>query len=73
MSGAGRSAKAQTSNQRVVVPFDDNRHLHRLLGEFDSHLALVEDRLGIEAHAHGNVVILSGSESGCAIARGVLE
>ncbi len=73
VSGTGRSAKAQTSNQRVVVPFDDNRHLHRLLGEFDSHLALVEDRLGIEAHAHGNVVILSGSESGCAIARGVLE
>ncbi len=73
MSGAGRSAKAQSSNQRVVVPFDDNRHLHRLLGEYDSHLALLEDRLGIEAHAHGNVIILSGSEAACAIARSVLE
>jgi len=56
-----------------VVPFEDNRHLTRLLGEYDSHLALIEDRLGIEAHAHGNVVILTGSEAGCEIARGVLE
>jgi phosphate starvation-inducible protein PhoH and related proteins len=57
----------------VVVPFEDNRFLPRLLGEHDSHLALVEDRLGIEAHAHGNVVVLAGSESGCEIARDVLE
>jgi phosphate starvation-inducible protein PhoH and related proteins len=57
----------------VVVPFEDNRHLPRLLGEHDVHLALIEDRLGIEAHAHGNVVVLSGSDSGCAIARDVLE
>jgi phosphate starvation-inducible PhoH-like protein len=56
-----------------VVPFEDNRHLPRLLGEYDSHLALIEDRLGIEAHAHGNVVILNGSEAACDIARGVLE
>jgi phosphate starvation-inducible PhoH-like protein len=55
------------------VPFEDNRHLTRLLGEYDSHLALIEDRLGIEAHAHGNVVILNGSEAACDIARGVLE
>jgi len=71
--GGGRSAKAQASNQRVVIPFEDNRHLHQLLGEYDAHLALIEDRLGIEAHAHGNVVILTGSEPACAIARAVLE
>jgi len=56
-----------------VVPFEDNRHLTKLLGEYDSHLALIEDRLGIEAHAHGNVVILNGSEAACDIARDVLE
>jgi phosphate starvation-inducible PhoH-like protein len=56
-----------------VVPFEDNRHLTKLLGEYDSHLALIEDRLGIEAHAHGNVVILNGSEAACNIARDVLE
>jgi phosphate starvation-inducible PhoH-like protein len=56
-----------------VVPFEDNRLLTRLLGEYDAHLALIEDRLGIEAHAHGNVVILTGPEAACDIAREVLE
>jgi phosphate starvation-inducible PhoH-like protein len=65
--------KAQAPSKRVVVPFEDNRQLTRLLGEYDAHLALIEDRLGIEAHAHGNVVILTGSEPACEIARDVLE
>jgi phosphate starvation-inducible PhoH-like protein len=56
-----------------MVSFDDNRHLPRLLGEYDAHLALIEDRLGIEAHAHGNVVILTGDPAACEIARDVLE
>ncbi|MGW8206202.1 MAG: PhoH family protein, partial [Hyphomicrobiaceae bacterium] len=56
-----------------VVPFEDNRLLTNLLGEFDSNLALLEDRLGIEAHAHGNVIILTGSDTNCQIAREVLE
>jgi phosphate starvation-inducible protein PhoH and related proteins len=74
--GLARSKKSgapSAPKKRVVVPFEDNRFLPRLLGEHDAHLALIEDRLGIEAHAHGNVVVLSGSESGCEIARGVLE
>jgi phosphate starvation-inducible PhoH-like protein len=57
----------------VVVPFEDNRHLPRLLGEYDAHLALLEDRLGIDAHAHGNVVILNGPMQDCEVARSVLE
>ncbi len=67
---AFRGASAPTSRRpnkpelkiaRVVVPFEDNRLLTQLLGEYDSHLALIEDRLGIDAHAHGNVVILTGA------------
>jgi phosphate starvation-inducible PhoH-like protein len=73
LAGPGRSPKTQVPNKRLVVPFEDNRNLTRLLGEYDSHLALVEDRLGIEAHAHGNVVILNGPEGACEIAREVLE
>jgi phosphate starvation-inducible PhoH-like protein len=57
----------------LVVPFEDNRHLNRLLGEYDGHLALLEDRLGIEAHAHGNVVTLTGPAEACDVARDVLE
>ena len=71
--GMSRPKKAGSPKKRVVVPFEDNRFLPRLLGEHDAHLALIEDRLGIEAHAHGNVVVLSGSDSGCEIAREVLE
>jgi phosphate starvation-inducible PhoH-like protein len=73
VGGSGRAQKPEPANKRVVVPFEDNRHLNRLLGEYDAHLALIEDRLGIEAHAHGNVVILTGSASACEIAREVLE
>jgi phosphate starvation-inducible PhoH-like protein len=58
---------------RVVVPFEDNRHLNRLLGEYDGHLALLEERLGIEAQAHGNMVTLTGPTTACETARDVLE
>ena len=68
-----RPSKPELETARVVVPFEDNRLLTQLLGEYDSHLALIEDRLGIDAHAHGNVVILTGPASSCAIAREVLE
>jgi phosphate starvation-inducible PhoH-like protein len=54
------------------VPFEDNRHLNRLLGEYDGHLALIEERLGIEAQAHGNLVTLTGPADACALARDVL-
>ena len=73
LPGTGRAAKPAAADKRVVVPFEDNRLLTRLLGEYDAHLALIEDRLGINAHAHGNVVILTGSEAACGIAREVLE
>ena len=71
--GRKRVPKSPIPSKRVVVPFEDNRLLTRLLGEYDAHLALVEDRLGIDAHAHGNVVILNGTEASCEIARDVLE
>ena len=73
VSGQGRSAKGTGANKRLVLPFEDNRLLTKLLGEYDSHLPLIEDRLGVEAHAHGNVVIVSGPEAACETAREVLE
>jgi phosphate starvation-inducible PhoH-like protein len=71
--GAGRASKTQAAEARLVIPFEDNRALTRALGEFDAHLAMLEDRLGIEAHPHGNVVILKGSDSACKLGREVLE
>jgi phosphate starvation-inducible protein PhoH and related proteins len=69
--GLGKAPRGQQA--RLVVPFEDNRHLNRLLGEYDGHLALLEERLGIEAHAHGNVVTLTGPSQACETAREVLE
>lgn len=71
--GPGRGPRAVHPAKRVVVPFEDNRFLSQLLGQHDAHLALLEDRLGIDAHAHGNVVVVTGSEAACNIARDVLE
>jgi len=70
-TGLGKQLRAVEA--RVVVPFEDNRHLNRLLGEYDGHLALLEERLGIEAQAHGNVVTLTGPTAACETARDVLE
>lgn len=63
----------KVAQARLIVPFEDNRHLNRLLGEYDGHLALLEDRLGVAAHVHGNVVTLTGPAKACATAREVLE
>lgn len=79
--GTGRSTRGNdkksgtrdSAKKRIVVTFDDNQLLPRLLGEYDAHLALIEQRLGIAAHAHGNAVILEGSEETCGIARSALE
>lgn len=71
--GAAQRPQSQQNKQRLVVPFDDNRLLAQLLGEHDAHLAQIEARLGIEAHAHGNVVTLVGPQAACEMARAVLE
>lgn len=78
---SGRSTKGNDrksglrdgAKKRIIVTFDDNQLLPRLLGEYDSNLALIEQRLGITAHAHGNAVILEGSEETCSIAKSALE
>ncbi|MEO1694608.1 MAG: PhoH family protein [Pseudomonadota bacterium] len=69
----GKAPHKTAPKRRLVIPFERNEVLPRLLGEYDAHLALIEDRLGIDAHAHGNVVILVGPDDACRTAREVLE
>ncbi len=61
------------TQDHLQLRFEDNRLLAALLGEFDSHLVMLEDKLGIEAVAHGNVVMLDGPTGACEVARDVLE
>lgn len=57
---------------RQVIPFEDNRLVADLLGEYDANLAALEERLGIEIVVHGNVVTLAGEAQACAIGKDVL-
>lgn len=53
--------------------FDDTRLMRDLLGDYDANLAVLEDRLGIEAVVNGTVVSLRGPEEACETAKTVLE
>ena len=57
---AFQHAAINGGGEPLVVHFEDNRLVLDLLGEYDGHLAVLEDRLGIEAMVHGNVVTLTG-------------
>ncbi len=57
----------------VVLVFDDNRLIGDLYGQFDQHLALIEQRLGVDTTARGNQVTIRGPHEACARARDVLE
>jgi phosphate starvation-inducible PhoH-like protein len=72
VTNAAKSPKSDKIGGRLVVPFDDNRLLTHVLGEYDAHLALIEERLGINAHALGNIVTLTGPATACETARSVL-
>ena len=73
VAGPGKTGKSQRSERRVTVPFEDNRVAALVFGEFDANLAMIEERLGVSAVAHGNVVTLTGPEAACETARELLE
>jgi phosphate starvation-inducible PhoH-like protein len=58
---------------RLELAFDDNRLVAQLYGEYDQNLALIEQRLGVEATPRGNHVTLSGPSSAVDQTRRVLE
>jgi phosphate starvation-inducible PhoH-like protein len=58
---------------QLELAFDDNRLAAQLYGDFDQNLALIEQRLGVNATPRGNHVMLRGSNSGIDQARRVLE
>ena len=66
-------ASANDDRRHIVVAFDDNRLIQELFGEFDQNLAVIEQRLGVEAVARGNQVTLRGSADALARARLALD
>lgn len=62
-----------SSSIRQVLTFADNLTAAELYGDKEAHLLLLQSELGVEAHARGNEVRLSGSEKSVEVARVVLE
>ncbi|MBT5649002.1 MAG: PhoH family protein [Rhodospirillaceae bacterium] len=57
----------------LALEFDDNRLLPALYGDFDRHLARVEQLLGITVASRGNSIIITGDPSVAEIARVALQ
>jgi phosphate starvation-inducible protein PhoH and related proteins len=75
-AASDKRASASSANGReepLVVFFDDIRLVRDLLGDYDANLAVLEDRLGIQAVVNGNVVSLRGPEHSRETAKSVLE
>ncbi len=70
---ASKSTKKAHDAECIVLGFDDNHLAQRLFGQFDQHLAMFEQQLGIEATARGNEVFLNGESTAIHQARIALE
>jgi phosphate starvation-inducible protein PhoH and related proteins len=71
--GGNKASQQGVKAVRTEIHFDNNRLLADLLGEFDAHLTMIEDKLGVEAVAHGNIVVLKGTEAACDLGKDVLQ
>jgi len=70
---AVRTQRAADDRGHIVVQFDDNRLIQELFGEFDQNLAVLEQRLGVEAVARGNQVTIRGNDEAMNRARLALD
>src|SRR5512146_5858 len=62
-TASDKRASASSANGReepLVVFFDDIRLVRDLLGDYDANLAVLEDRLNIEAVVNGNASVCAG-------------
>jgi phosphate starvation-inducible protein PhoH and related proteins len=58
--------------EQIELAFDNNRLVSALYGEYDQNLALIEQKLGLEAAPRGNHVLLRGPASAIDQGRRVL-
>ena len=68
-----KNRSAASDLEHLVLTFDNNRLATQLFGQFDEHLALIEQQLGIDAVARGNMVDIRGSADAVRRARLSLE
>jgi phosphate starvation-inducible PhoH-like protein len=68
-----RPQPGQPTAAHLELAFEDNRLVSQLYGEFDQNLALIEQRLSVEANSRGNHVMLRGMPGAVDQARRALE
>ena len=57
----------------LLMEFDDNRLLPMLFGDFDRHLARIEQALDVTISSRGNTVTISGDGDAAEVARAALQ
>lgn len=62
-----------TNPAHIVLTFDNNKLAGALYGQFDQHLALLEQKLGVDMRSKGNELTISGNPSEVDQARRALE
>lgn len=70
---ASKALSAASDMGHIVLSYDDNRLASDLFGQYDQHLARLEQKLGIEAIARGNKVTIKGSADLCDQAKYALD
>ena len=65
--------RATLGDAPLFLEFDDNRLLPMLFGDFDRHLARMEQVLGVSISSRGNSVTITGAPSMAEAARAALE
>ena len=65
--------EARPGPEPVLIQFEDNDLLPLLYGEYDRHLARIEQQLGVSVSSRGNRVVIAGPEAAAATARNSLN
>jgi phosphate starvation-inducible protein PhoH and related proteins len=64
-SGSDTTGTAAAARGKLTLALEDNRLVPQVFGSHDAHLTLLEQRLGVTAVAHGNVVTVTGQQQAC--------
>ncbi|MFT4184234.1 MAG: PhoH family protein [Rhizobium sp.] len=60
VSSSSRQPRTASDANHFILTFENNRFASELFGQFDQNLKLLEERLGIDARARGNSVVITG-------------
>ncbi|SKA23541.1 PhoH family protein [Consotaella salsifontis] len=73
MTAEPTQAAGASDMAHIVLSFEDNRLAGALFGQFDEHLALIEQKLGVDMRARGNEVEIRGEAGATDQARRALD